>query len=83
MRTKYSKQNRLNVITLGCSKNIYDSEVLIEQLSQSNIPVNHKNEESNPNIVLVNTCGFIDNAKDTYLRIEDFNNVKITKPDHF
>ena len=64
MRTKYSKQNKVNVITLGCSKNIYDSEVLMGQLSLSNIPVTHENEESNSNIVVVNTCGFIDNAKE-------------------
>ena len=64
MRTKYSKQNKVNVITLGCSKNIYDSEVLMGQLSLSNIPVTHENDESNSNIVVVNTCGFIDNAKE-------------------
>ena len=64
MRTKYTKQNKVNVITLGCSKNIYDSEVLMGQLSLSNIPVAHENEESNSNIVVVNTCGFIDNAKE-------------------
>ena len=64
MRTKYSKKNKVNVITLGCSKNIYDSEVLMGQLSLSNIPVTHENEESNSNIVVVNTCGFIDNAKE-------------------
>ena len=54
MRTKYSKQNKVNVITLGCSKNIYDSEVLMGQLSLSNIPVTHENDESNSNIVVVN-----------------------------
>jgi len=64
MRTKYSKQNKVNVITLGCSKNIYDSEVLMGQLSLSNISVTHENDESNSNVVVVNTCGFIDNAKE-------------------
>ena len=61
MRTKSIKKNRINVITLGCSKNIYDSEVLMGQLRASGKEVVHEKEG---NIVVVNTCGFIDNAKE-------------------
>ena len=60
MRTKYSDKNKINVITLGCSKNTYDSEVLMGQLKSSNKNVVHEEEG---NIVVINTCGFIDNAK--------------------
>lgn len=61
MRTKSAKKNKINVVTLGCSKNIYDSEVLMGQLKASNKDVVH---EQQGNIVVVNTCGFIDNAKE-------------------
>mgnify|MGYP001261810423 FL=1 len=61
MRTKSSKTNQINVITLGCSKNIYDSEVLMGQLQANKKMVNHEGEG---NIVVINTCGFIDNAKE-------------------
>ena len=61
MRTKYVKKNTINVVTLGCSKNIYDSEVLMGQLQANNKQVVHEKEG---NIVVVNTCGFIDNAKE-------------------
>ena len=61
MRTKSTKQNKINVITLGCSKNIYDSEVLMGQLKASGKEVVHEEEG---NIVVINTCGFIDNAKE-------------------
>ena len=60
MRTKYSDNNKINVITLGCSKNTYDSEVLMGQLMSNNKNVVH---EEDGNIVVINTCGFIDNAK--------------------
>jgi ribosomal protein S12 methylthiotransferase len=60
LRTKYSDKNKINVITLGCSKNIYDSEVLMGQLKSNNKNVVHEKEG---NIVVINTCGFIDNAK--------------------
>ncbi len=60
MRTKSLKKNKINVITLGCSKNIYDSEVLMGQLKASGKEVVHEQEG---NIVVINTCGFIDNAK--------------------
>ncbi|MFT4839351.1 MAG: ribosomal protein S12 methylthiotransferase [Nonlabens sp.] len=61
MRTKTRKKNRINVITLGCSKNVYDSEVLMGQLRASGKDVVHEEEG---NIVVINTCGFIDNAKE-------------------
>jgi ribosomal protein S12 methylthiotransferase len=61
MRTKSAKKNTINVITLGCSKNIYDSEVLMGQLKGSGKNVVHQKEG---NIVVINTCGFIDNAKE-------------------
>jgi ribosomal protein S12 methylthiotransferase len=61
MRTKSLKKNTINVVTLGCSKNIYDSEVLMGQLQANDKQVVHEKEG---NIVVVNTCGFIDNAKE-------------------
>jgi ribosomal protein S12 methylthiotransferase len=60
MRTRSLKRNKINVITLGCSKNVYDSEVLMGQLKASGKEVVHEQEG---NIVVINTCGFIDNAK--------------------
>lgn len=63
MRTKSSKKNKINIITLGCSKNIYDSEVLMSQLSANKIHVEHESVSKDANIVVINTCGFIDNAK--------------------
>jgi len=60
MRAKSLKKNKINVITLGCSKNVYDSEVLMGQLKASGKDVVHEQEG---NIVVINTCGFIDNAK--------------------
>ena len=61
MRVRSSKRNRINVITLGCSKNIYDSEILMGQLKASGKDVVHQRDGQ---IVVVNTCGFIDNAKE-------------------
>lgn len=61
MRTKSIKKNKINVITLGCSKNTYDSEVLMGQLKANGKDVAHEQEG---NIVVINTCGFIDNAKE-------------------
>jgi len=61
MRTKSRIKNRINVVTLGCSKNIYDSEVLMGQLKAADKDVVHEGEG---NIVVVNTCGFIANAKE-------------------
>ena len=64
MRTRSVKKNKINVITLGCSKNIYDSEVLMGQLKANDLEVEHESENNDSNIVVVNTCGFIDNAKE-------------------
>ena len=64
MRTKSTKKNKINVITLGCSKNLYDSEVLMGQLAANKIVVEHESAKEDANIVVVNTCGFIDNAKE-------------------
>lgn len=61
MRTKTIKKNRINVVTLGCSKNVYDSEVLMGQLRANNKDVVHEDEG---NVVVINTCGFIANAKE-------------------
>ena len=61
MRTKSIKVNKINVITLGCSKNIYDSEILMGQLKANGKEVAH---EQDGNVVVINTCGFIDNAKE-------------------
>ncbi|MDG1730144.1 MAG: 30S ribosomal protein S12 methylthiotransferase RimO [Algibacter sp.] len=61
MRTKTLKKNKINVVTLGCSKNVYDSEVLMGQLKANGKDVVHEEEG---NIVVINTCGFINNAKE-------------------
>ncbi len=61
MRTKSLKKNRINVVTLGCSKNVYDSEVLMGQLKANGKDVVHEEEG---NVVVINTCGFINNAKE-------------------
>ena len=61
MRTKRLQKNTINIITLGCSKNLYDSEVLMGQLKASGKEVVHEQEG---NIVVVNTCGFIGDAKE-------------------
>ena len=64
MRTKSVKKNKINVITLGCSKNVYDSEVLMGQLKANGKEVTHEAKEDEGNIIVINTCGFIDNAKE-------------------
>ena len=61
MRTKSTKKHTINVVTLGCSKNVYDSEVLMGQLRANNKDVVHEQEGE---VVVINTCGFIDNAKE-------------------
>lgn len=63
MRTKSLKKNKINVVTLGCSKNVYDSEVLMGQLRASGKEVTHEAVEDEGNIIVINTCGFINNAK--------------------
>ena len=64
MRTKTIKKNKINVVTLGCSKNIYDSEVLMGQLIANGKEVVHEGEIDEGNIVVINTCGFIGKAKE-------------------
>src|SRR5690606_24697645 len=64
MRTKSLKKNKINVVTLGCSKNVYDSEVLMGQLKANGKDVTHEALNDEANIVVINTCGFINNAKE-------------------
>lgn len=64
MRTKSLKKNKINVVTLGCSKNLYDSEVLMGQLKANGKEVTHEAKDDEGNIIVINTCGFINNAKE-------------------
>jgi len=64
LKTKTLRKDKVNVITLGCSKNLVDSENLITQLKGNSYEVSHEKEESDANIIIVNTCGFIDLAKE-------------------
>lgn len=64
MKTKFAKSPKVNVITLGCSKNTVDSEVLMAQLKANEFDVKHESTNHNADIVIINTCGFIDNAKE-------------------
>jgi ribosomal protein S12 methylthiotransferase len=63
LRTKSSKTKKINVVTLGCSKNLYDSEVLMGQLKANGQKVTHESEQKS-DIVVINTCGFIGDAKE-------------------
>jgi ribosomal protein S12 methylthiotransferase len=75
MKTKVAPKPSINIITLGCSKNLVDSEVLFTQLKGNGLEVTHEAKKDKANIVVINTCGFIDNAKqesiDTILRYAD------------
>lgn len=75
MKTKGNKTNKVNIVTLGCSKNLVDSEVLLTQLRGNGIDAVHESKTDDASIVVINTCGFIDNAKqesiDTILRYVD------------
>lgn len=75
MKTKVVAKPSINIITLGCSKNLVDSEVLFTQLKGNGLEVTHEAKKDKANIVVINTCGFIDNAKqesiDTILRYAD------------
>ena len=75
MKTKGHKSTKINVVTLGCSKNQVDSEVLLAQLKGNGIDAVHESKDDDANVVVINTCGFIDNAKqesiDTILRYVD------------
>lgn len=61
MQTK--SKEKINIVTLGCAKNIVDSEVLLTQLKGNDKKAFHQRDDINPDVVIVNTCGFIDNAK--------------------
>jgi ribosomal protein S12 methylthiotransferase len=64
MKTRTLKKDKVNIITLGCSKNMVDSEVLSGQLAANDIAVVHESHKRDHNVVIVNTCGFIDRAKE-------------------
>lgn len=75
MKTKGNRKTKVNIVTLGCSKSQVDSEVLLTQLKGNGIVAEHESAEDDASIVVINTCGFIDNAKqesiDTILRYVD------------
>lgn len=77
MKTKHKKPDKVSVITLGCSKNLVDSEQLVTQLQGNDIPVTHDQYDSEANVVVINTCGFIDRAKEESINtILDYAEVK-------
>lgn len=75
MKTKGLKKNKVNIVTLGCSKNLVDSEQLFTQLKANQFDVSHESKKDDASIIIINTCGFIDEAKqesiDTILRYAD------------
>lgn len=75
MKVKGNQKTKVNIVTLGCSKNLVDSENLLTQLRGNGIDAEHESKNDNSNVVVINTCGFIDNAKqesiDTILRYID------------
>ena len=75
MKTKSIKKDKVNLVTLGCAKNLVDSEVMLTQLRGNKIDASHESQKDDANIVIINTCGFIENAKqesiDTILRYAD------------
>jgi ribosomal protein S12 methylthiotransferase len=75
LRTKRFNKQKVNVITLGCAKNLVDSEILITQLKHNRINVQHESKKMHPDVVVINTCGFIESAKqesiDTILKFAD------------
>ncbi len=75
MKTKTTAKNKVNVVTLGCSKNLVDSEVLMGQLKANNFNVEHESRKDDADIVIINTCGFVESAKqesiDMILRFVD------------
>ncbi len=75
MKTKTLKKDKVNIVTLGCSKNLVDSEVMMTQLKGNGIHTSHESKKDDANIIIINTCGFIDNAKqesiDTIMRFVD------------
>lgn len=75
MKTKSRKKDKVNIVTLGCSKNVVDSEVMLTQLRGNKVDATHEDLNDDANVIIINTCGFIDNAKqesiDTILRYAD------------
>jgi len=75
MKTKGTRKNNINIVTMGCSKNLVDSEELFTQLRGNGLSVTHESDKDDSNVVVINTCGFIDNAKEesieTILRYVD------------
>ena len=75
MKVRKLKKNKVNVVTLGCSKNVYDSEVLMRQLQANAFDVEHESKSDDASIVIINTCGFIDDSKqesiDTIIQFTD------------
>lgn len=75
MKARGLKKDKVNIVTLGCSKNLVDSEVMLTQLKGNDIDTTHESKKDDANIIIVNTCGFIDNAKqesvETILRYAD------------
>lgn len=75
MKTKSYKKDKINIITLGCSKNVVDSEIMLTQLKGNNLNATHESPKDDANIIIINTCGFIERAKqesiDTILRFAD------------
>lgn len=75
VKTKGNRKSKVNIVTLGCSKNLVDSEVLLTQLRGNGIDAVHESKQDDASVVVINTCGFIDNAKqesiDTILRYVD------------
>jgi ribosomal protein S12 methylthiotransferase len=75
LKTKGNRKTKVNIVTLGCSKNLVDSEVLLTQLRGNGIDAIHESKDDDASVVVINTCGFIDNAKqesiDTILRYVD------------
>src|SRR5690554_3639094 len=78
MKTRTLKKNKVNVVTLGCSKNVFDSEILMSQLKANKFEVEHEAKQDDSEIVIINTCGFIGEAKqesiNTILRYVDAKN---------
>ncbi len=75
VKTRGINKDKINIVTLGCSKNLVDSEVMLTQLKGNQLDATHESQQDDANIVIINTCGFIDNAKqesiDTIVRYAD------------
>jgi len=69
LRTKSYHKRKVNVITLGCSKNLVDSEQLMGELAHLGFDVYHENEDDDQDIVIINTCGFIESAKEESIQM--------------